>query len=85
MVGSHAKERGDEQDRAENYPVADLPEDLREGFADVERVRVVLEPMVRVSRGARPSLDELFAMATPFFASFEEVVSHIDELRSEWD
>lgn len=69
----------------ENYAVADLPEDLRSDLADVQRVRVVLEPLSEPSTKTRPSLDELFARARPGYASFQDVVDHIEALRADWD
>ena len=42
----------------ENYPVADLPEDLRNDLSNVEHVRGVLDPLAPKSVSTRPSLDD---------------------------
>ena len=70
----------------ENYRVADLPEDLRLEFENVDRVRVIIEPVLVGDSGSGPTpLRELFARAKPGYRNFDEVVSHIEALRAEWD
>ena len=67
----------------ENYPVSDLPENLREGLASDARVRVVVE--VVESAAGIPSLEELWAMRRPTTRSMEEIVADIRQQRDEWD
>jgi hypothetical protein len=43
----------------ESYPVAELPEDLRAELSDVERVRVVLEPVSKPAMSAGGSEEKL--------------------------
>ena len=79
----------------ENYPVADLPEDLREGLATDANVRVTIEAVPRVAgepslfdrpdEGAVLSLKDLFALRRPPYQSTEEIVDEIRRLRDEWD
>lgn len=70
----------------ENYPVADLPEDLREGFAPGEMVTIILEsPKKPPASEHVPSLDELFAIRRPPYRSMEEIVAEIRQDRDEWD
>ena len=68
----------------ENYPVADLPEDLREGFGDDARVCIVIEaelpPPDRVL-----SLEELFAMRRPPFKTSEQIVDEVRRMRDDDD
>ncbi|WP_158811660.1 hypothetical protein [Beijerinckia sp. L45] len=72
----------------EHYPVAALPEDLREGFEPTDDVRITVELAPGKSEpaaGKTPfSLDALFAKARPSFATDEEVAAHIDAIRDEW-
>ena len=69
----------------EHYPVAVLPEDLREGFELAGDVRVIVERAAEPSASKKPfSLDALYAKARPSFASTEEVSAHIDAMRDEW-
>ena len=71
----------------EHYPVAELPEDLREGFGAGETVRVTVE----VEPGEIPqkimSLQELFAFAASFSSerTMDDVVAEIRQQRDEWD
>ena len=80
----------------EDYPVERLPEDLRAGLGDAERVTVTLE----ADDGSRPvSADERRrrwlkvkalidkARAHPSFkpVTTEEAVARIRALRDEWD
>ena len=68
----------------ENYPVADLPADLREGFAADAIVRVMIEPvlppMARVL-----SIEELFAMRRPPYKTTEQISDEVRRMRDEWD
>ena len=72
----------------EHYPVAGLPEDLREGFELTGDVRVIVERAAErpePSASKKPfSLDALYAKARPSFASTDEVSAHIDAMRDEW-
>ncbi len=85
----------------DHYPVANLPEDLREGFADDATVRVVLE--VETSKNDTVENDDPLLRDGPIEAhelmairerlqadgrksvSEEEAVARIRELRDEWD
>lgn len=71
----------------ENYPVADLPEDLRDGFVENNHVRIVVESTEDSQVvGKKPfSLDELFARAPKSFQNLEEITEHIRSIREEWD
>ena len=79
----------------DHYPVANLPEDLREGFAADETVRVVIEmedqsaltdtqrkPMT--GKDAVEAIRRYKALGRPS-VSPEEAVARIRELRDEWD
>jgi len=79
----------------ENYPVANLPEDLREGFAANETVRVVIEmedPNALPETQRKPmtgkdtveAIRRYKALGRPS-VSPEEAVARIRELRDEWD
>ena len=72
----------------ERYPVADLPEDLREGFAADGTVRITVEALRAEARDLQPetpfSLDALFAQARPSFTSSREIDEHLDTVRQEW-
>ena len=67
----------------ENYPVSELPNDLREGPATDAHVRVVVE-LVESPRNI-PSLEELFAMRKPTNRSMEDIVAEIRQQRDKWD
>ena len=73
----------------ENYPVADLPEALKEGLESDAYVRVTLESERRTdadSLSARQELlEQLFAQPEPSFASHEQIAEHVEALRKEWD
>ena len=71
----------------ENYPVADLPEDLREGLAVDGIARVVVELALQPVRAPKGGFDlqALYAMSKPAFGDRDEVVLHINMLRGEWD
>jgi hypothetical protein len=68
----------------EHYPVADLPENLREGFADEAEVRVIVETQ-HAKPGNALSLDELFALRKPPFRTAEEIVEEVQRQRDDWD
>ena len=85
----------------EHYPVANLPEDLREGFDVGARVTVVVEvesapvegsALLELALNAKPATwDELMQMREKLLSdgrpsvSVEEAVARIRELRDEWD
>lgn len=85
----------------ENYPAANLPDDLREGLEKDARVTIVveLEPsaeerdaLLQIALNAKPvTWDEIMAMRSRLLAdgrpsvSPEEAVARIRELRDEWD
>jgi hypothetical protein len=85
----------------EHYPVANLPEDLREGFDAGATVRIVVEGertqaesrvLLDLALNAKPaSWDEIMRMREKLLAdgrpsvSMEEAVARIRELRDEWD
>ena len=67
----------------ENYPVADLPEDLREGFATSMTAKVIVE--VKTDRAETPTLADLMKLCGPGTLTSEEIQGQIDELRGEFD
>ena len=69
----------------ENYPIAKLPEDLREGFdpKTTVTVTVVAEDMTRSERVL--SLEEIFALRRPPYRTKEEIDADIRRQRDEWD
>ena len=67
----------------ENYPVADLPEDLREGFAPDTEVTVTIEVMSGAVEPA--SLDDLMKLPSPPWLTREKIIAQIDELREDRD
>ncbi len=85
----------------DHYPVANLPEDLREGLGDVATVRVVVESEPSASdttqnddpllRKGPIEAHELMALRERYLAlghprvTEEEAVARIRELRDEWD
>ena len=73
----------------EHYPVAQLPEALREGFDETGHVRVTVEPTSAESvtsiEARRARLAQLFAEARPSFNGLDEIAAHIEALRREWD
>lgn len=85
----------------EHYPVANLPEDLRQGFEAGSTVKIVVEEeagqaemnaLLDMALNAKPaSWDELMRMREALLAdgrppvSMEEAVASIRELRDEWD
>lgn len=79
----------------EHYPVANLPEDLREGFASDGTVRVVIEVEDKVGlndpqrkpitgKDTVEAIRRYKALGRPS-VSPEEAVARIRELRDEWD
>jgi hypothetical protein len=85
----------------EHYPVANLPEDLREGLEESAMVRVVVEvepsaqqreALLEIAMNGKPATwEELMEMRGKLLAdgrpsvSVEEAVARIRELRDEWD
>jgi hypothetical protein len=81
----------------DHYPVANLPEDLREGFNPIGTVRVVIEFEDRkipdsAGAGRKPmtgrdvveSIKSYKALGRPSVTA-EEAVARIRQLRDEWD
>ena len=68
----------------ENYPVADLPEDLREGLATDANVRVTIEAVLPPPEKIL-SLEELFALRRPPYKTMEEIVAEVRRNRDDWD
>ncbi len=68
----------------ENDPVADLPEDLREGFAPDAVARVMVEPILPPADRAL-SIEELFAMRRPPYKTTEQITDEVRHMRDEWD
>lgn len=85
----------DERDRIirNDYPVEKLPEDLREGFGDVERVRVTVETTggtrMTAKQKAWAEVHLLIekARSSPDFkpVTAKEAVARVRALRDEWD
>ncbi len=68
----------------ENYPVADLPEDLREGFALDAQVTVTITGMPEtIVKG--PRLGASMKLLSPPWLTSEEINAQIDELREDRD
>ena len=67
----------------EHYPVANLPEDLREGLDPAAEVTVTLveENMPETA----VSLEEIFAARRPPFRSAEDIDAQVRALRDEWE
>lgn len=68
----------------EHYPVADLPEDLREGFDFGSNVRVSIEQELP-SPDHVLSIDELFALRRPPYKTTQEIVDEVRQMREEFD
>ena len=75
-----------------DYPVSQLPEDLRDELSGQQRVTLTIywsadQPSMEMAR-MRPervkSLEELFAMAEPTFKSLDEVTAHVRSFRDDW-
>ena len=62
----------------ENYPVADLPEDLREGFALIDEVRIIVEPALPKPEKVL-TIDELWALRRPPYKTPEERAAFIKQ------
>ncbi len=85
----------------EHYPVANLPEDLRQGFEVGATVKIVVEeegeakeldPLLALALAAKPMKpEEVMEARRRLLAdgrpsvSMEEAVARIRELRDEWD
>lgn len=83
----------------EHYPVAKLPEDLREGLKPDEEVRITIETETASEVSSafpevaallrRPervlTLEEIFALRRPVYSSVEEIDEHVRTMRDEWD
>ncbi len=68
----------------ENYPVADLPEDLREGFAPDARVTVTI--IVKAETiGPERSFTNLMTLLSPPWLTSAEIASQLDDLREDRD
>ena len=67
----------------DNYPVADLPEDLRPGGEGV--VRVTVESVESGSPADVGTLDELWALRRPPFRSIEQIAEQLRRDRDAWD
>ena len=76
----------------EQYPVSQLPDDLRQALPGQSEVRLTIDwgddgslPGPDLARPRVPkSLEELYAMAEPTFGSLEEVAAHVCALRDDW-
>lgn len=68
----------------EHYPVADLPENLRQGLpTDASAVVTIeIEPSNPVHV---PTLKELLSLRRPPYRTTEEIVEEIRRDRDEWD
>lgn len=65
----------------EHYPVAALPEDLREGLPADADIRVTVETVSKDEAPERTPLEELFAMGRPSFTGADEAVDYIRAIR----
>ncbi len=68
----------------EHYPVEKLPAKLRRGLEGGQMVRVTVEAAEPTHREPRP-LHELRGSAKGLYATPEEAVAFIRQLRDEWD
>ena len=68
----------------EHYPVEKLPEELRRGIEGGEMVRVTVEAEGGATEAALP-LHELMGAAKELYATPEEAMAFIRQLRDEWD
>lgn len=66
----------------DNYPAEKLPEELRRSIEAGQKVRVTVEAE---ERNELPPLHELMGSAKGLFATPEEAVTFIRELRDEWE
>lgn len=74
----------------EDYPVENLPEDLRAGLGGVQRVKVTVEPERpgrRLNSWAEIKAEIAALHASPTFkpVTTEEAVARVRALRDEWD
>lgn len=67
----------------EQYRAADLPDDLKQGLPATAMVRVVIEPLEPEAERVL-SVDELFALRRPPYASSEDIVAEVRRQRDEW-
>ena len=68
----------------ENYPAADLPEDLRPSGDPSARVRIVVEEAEKRPQHVM-SLEEIWTLRQPPFRTMEEIDADIRHQRDEWD
>jgi hypothetical protein len=68
----------------ENYPAADLPEDLRPSDDPSARVRIIVEETEKRPQQVM-SLEEIWALRQPPFRTKEEIDTDIRHQRDEWD
>lgn len=66
----------------EHYPVERLPEELRQGIEAGQHVRVTVEAE---EQGEPRPLHELMGCAKGLYATPEEAVAFIRQLRDEWN
>ncbi|MCB8839700.1 DUF4131 domain-containing protein [Aurantimonas sp. VKM B-3413] len=64
----------------DDYPVENLPEDMRQDFEPGERVRVTVEPYRKEPRYLR-----FHGIAAHKKTTIEEAVARVRALRDEWD
>lgn len=73
----------------QSYPVSQLPDDLRPAISEQQSVTVTVAWGEEPSMATRPdqpkTIEELYAMAKPTFASLDEVAAHVRTLRDEWN
>lgn len=72
----------------EHYPVARLPEELREGLDDVGSVRVTVEadiPKPMATGDVIAAARQRLAARRGEGVTIEEAVARIRQLRDEWD
>jgi hypothetical protein len=68
----------------ENYPVSNLPEDLRVGLEPSSVVTAIVEEEEKRPEKVM-TLEEIFALRTPPFRSKEEIDADLRRQRDEWD
>ncbi|MGO8739952.1 hypothetical protein [Rhodoblastus sp.] len=66
-----------------HYPVAALPEDLRQGLDLKAEVTVIVEETERPEKVM--TLDEIIAARRPPFRSAEDIMRQIEEDRDAWN
>jgi hypothetical protein len=69
----------------DHYPVSRLPDDLREGLAPGDVVRVVVENVEMPVASSRASLKQLLDEARSLRPIGDDPVDRIRKLRDEWD